>query len=111
MYDTWCVKHEHFFKYAIGKVTENQKILKLKRIHQFLVYADVNLLWKLNILPGNHKTLLVVSDGVGIEVNIVQTLYVFLSGDQNPRQVITYIERVNRQNLVCQSVKITSTYF
>jgi hypothetical protein len=43
-------------KYAIGKVQESQNILKLNEINQFLVYADVNLLDKLHLLSGNHKS-------------------------------------------------------
>jgi len=55
------------------------------------------------------KTLLVAGDRVGVQVNTVQTLYMFLSVDQHVRQVMIFREIINRQNLFCPSVKRTST--
>jgi hypothetical protein len=63
-----------FFKFAledaIRKVQKNQVVLKLKRTHQLLVYADKNLRDNMDTKKGNTDTLIDAGKKAGLEVLI-----------------------------------------
>jgi hypothetical protein len=75
-------------EFAIRKVQENQVALKLKGVHQLLVYvAVVNLLGdNMHTIKENTETLIDASKGVSLEVNTEKTKYMLLSRHQNAGQ-------------------------
>jgi hypothetical protein len=71
-------------EYVIRKVQKNQVGLKLNGTHQLLAYADVNLLGdNTDTIKKNTETLIDASKEVGLEINVENTNYVFLSRHQN----------------------------
>jgi hypothetical protein len=62
--------------------------LKLNGTHQLLAYADdVNLLGdNIDTINKNTQTLIDASKEVGLEVNVEETKYMFVSRDQNAGQ-------------------------
>jgi hypothetical protein len=69
-------------KYVIRKVRDNQVVLKLKRTHQVLAYAnDVHLLGdNIDTIKKNIETLSYASMGVGVEINVEKNKYILLVG-------------------------------
>jgi hypothetical protein len=72
-------------EYAIRRVQVNQNGLKLNGTHQFVVYAD-----DVSILGGSVCTikkhaeaLIVASKETGVEVNVDESKYMVMSGEQN----------------------------
>jgi len=68
-------------EYAIRRVQVNHEGLKLRGIHQLLVYAyDVNLLGgSVHTVKENREALVVVSMETGQEVNADKTKYMVMS--------------------------------
>jgi hypothetical protein len=68
-------------EYAISRVQENQKGLKLNGTHQLLAYADdVNIVGEnIDNIQKSTKALLVASKVVGLEVNLENTKYMLMS--------------------------------
>jgi hypothetical protein len=85
-------------EYASRKVQENQVGLKLNGTHQLLAYADyVNLLGDdIDTINNNTETLIETSKGVGLEIKVQKTKYMFTilspecrskSGHTNSKQI------------------------
>ena len=71
-------------EYAIRRVQVNQGGLKLIGSHQFLVYADVNILGgNLHTAKRNTESLVVTSKEIGLEVNADKTKYMIVPRDQH----------------------------
>ena len=70
---------------AIRKVQINQEGFQLNGAQQLLVYADdVNMLGgSVHTVKGNTEALLVGYKEIGVEVNVDNTKYMVMSGDQN----------------------------
>jgi hypothetical protein len=67
-------------EYTIRKVQENQVGLKLNGTHQFLAYADVNLLGdNMDTIKKNTETLIDASKEVGLEIKIEKTKCMLVS--------------------------------
>jgi len=61
--------------------------LKLNGTHQFLVYADVNILGgSIDTIKKDAEVLIMASRETGLEVNADKTKYVVMSRDQNAGQ-------------------------
>jgi hypothetical protein len=75
-------------KYANRKVQEGQAGLKFKGTHHLRTYADnVNLLGDIiETIKKNTETLIDANNGVGLEINLEKTKYVFVSRHQNVGQ-------------------------
>jgi hypothetical protein len=68
----------------------------LNGTHQLLVYADVNLLGEnTNIIKTNAEALLDASKEIGLEINSVETKYMFMSCHQTAVQS-NYIRVANK---------------
>ena len=71
----------HFFstlllEYTIRRVQVNQDGLKLNGTHQFLVYADDDILGgNVHTIKKNTEALVVASKEIAIEVNAAKTKY------------------------------------
>ena len=58
--------------------------MKLNDTHQFLVYADLNILGRsIHTRKKNTEALVVASKEIGLEVNADKTKYMVTSQDQN----------------------------
>jgi sorting nexin-29 len=75
-------------EYSIRRVQENQEGLILNGTHQLLAYAnDVNTVGEnIDIIQNNTKFLLDASKDVDLEVNLEETMYMFVSRCQKARQ-------------------------
>ena len=61
--------------------------MKLNGTHQFLVYADVNILGgSIDTIKKDAEVLIMASRETGLEVNADKTKYVVMSRDQNAGQ-------------------------
>ena len=61
--------------------------MKLNGTHQFLVYADVNILGgSIYTIKKDAEVLIMASRETGLEVNADKTKYVVMSRDQNAGQ-------------------------
>jgi hypothetical protein len=70
-------------EYAIRRVHENHKGLKLNGTHQLLAYAhDINIVGENRYNKENTKALLDASKEVGLEVNSEKTKYMLMSHSQ-----------------------------
>jgi hypothetical protein len=71
-------------EYVISRVQVNQNGLKLSGTHQFLVYADVNILGgSIPAIKKNAEASVVASKEFRLEVNADKTKYKVMSRDQN----------------------------
>jgi hypothetical protein len=75
-------------QYAIRRVQENQKALKLNRTHQLSAYADdVNIIGEnMDTIKKNTEALLDASQEVGLEVNPEKIKYMLMSRSQKRGQ-------------------------
>jgi hypothetical protein len=75
-------------EYAIRRVQENQKALKMNRTHQLLAYADdVNIAAQnTDTIKKNTDALLDARKEVRLEVNLEKTKYMLMSRCQNIEQ-------------------------
>ena len=72
-------------EYAIRRVQVKQDGLKLNGTHQLLAYTDdINMLGgNVHTVKENAEALVVASKETGLEVNVDETKYLVMSGDQN----------------------------
>jgi hypothetical protein len=69
--------------YAFRGVQINQDGLKLNGTHQFLAYADVNILGGMvYTVMERLEALVVASKNIGLEVNVDKTKYMVMSRDE-----------------------------
>jgi len=80
----YCHCFSTLLEYTIRRVQVNQDGLKLNGTHQFLVYADLNILGRsVHTRKKGTEALVVASKEIRLKVNADKTKYMVMSQDQN----------------------------